>query len=76
MRMGAEKTVQLGYIQVHGYDWWRFMWLSGEYFGLFRNRKEVIPGRWGFYVLGFEFGSRNPGDHVGVWLKRNGLWPY
>ena len=44
--------------------------------GRFKNSPEVIPGRWGWYWYGFEFGSRNPGDKVGVWLKRRGLWPY
>jgi hypothetical protein len=42
--------------------------------GLFRNSPAVVPGRWGFYFYGFEFGSRNPGDPVGVWLKRLGIW--
>ena len=44
--------------------------------GIFRNRKGIVPGRWGFYVLGFEVGSRRPGDRFGMWLKRVGLWPW
>ena len=50
--------------------------LLGDGIGLFRNRPGVIPGRWGFYVFGFEVGSRSPGDPVGVWLKGHGLWPW
>jgi hypothetical protein len=42
----------------------------------FRNRRGIVPGRWGFYVLGFEFGSRNSGNWFGVFLKRIGLWPW
>jgi len=44
--------------------------------GIFRNRPDVKPGRWGFYLYGFEFGSRNTGDPVGLLLKRVGLWPW
>lgn len=44
--------------------------------GIFRNLPNIKPGRWGFYAFGFEFGSRNPGDPIGVWLKRVGLWPW
>ncbi len=44
--------------------------------GIFRNLPGVIPGRWGFFILGFEFGSRNPGDSIGVWLKNHGLYPW
>jgi len=44
--------------------------------GIFRNLPHVIPGRWGCYVLGLEIGSRNPGDPVGLWLCRHGLWPW
>lgn len=44
--------------------------------GIFRNRPEVRTGRWGFYFYGFELGSRDPGDPVGLWLRRNGLWPW
>lgn len=59
--------------------WWRFVWHMRKYdgvCGLFRNSKEVVPGRWGFWFLGIEFGSRNPKDPFGVWLKRVGLWPW
>lgn len=46
-------------------------------FYLFGNRKDVLPGRWGFGICGLiEIGSRNPQDPVGVWLKEHGLWPW
>jgi hypothetical protein len=45
-------------------------------FYIFRNLPGIIPGRWGFGSYGYEFGSRNPGDLVGVFLKRIGLWPW
>ncbi len=58
---------------------WRWM-LSNSYgerrVGIFRNLPYVIPGRWGFFILGFEFGSRNPGNRFGAWLKRIGLYPW
>lgn len=44
--------------------------------GVFRNLPHIVPGRWGFFILGFEFGSRNPGNKFGTWLKRVGLWPW
>lgn len=44
--------------------------------GLFRNKPGIIPGRWGFCFYGFEFGSRDPGNPTGVFLKRIGLWPF
>jgi hypothetical protein len=45
-------------------------------FYIFKNIPGIKPGRWGFGVFGFEFGSRNPDDPVGVFLKRIGLWPW
>lgn len=43
---------------------WRYTWRY-ERAGLFRNRRDVVrdvgtwlPRRWGFYVLGIEFGQR------------------
>jgi hypothetical protein len=63
-------------IKICHWQWWKFMWKSRDYAGLFRNKEGVVPGRWGFYILGFEFGSRNPRNRVGVWLKNHGLWPY
>lgn len=44
-------------------DLWIAMWRRalGPRCGLFRNKDGVIGFRWGFYVLGFEFGNRNPG---------------
>jgi hypothetical protein len=70
--------MRIGYIDFGNKNSWRYAWVMrrGGWFGIFRNRKEVVPGRWGFYFLGFEFGSRNPQDHVGVFLKRVGLWPW
>lgn len=68
--------MSFGYIYVSPFRWWRVMWLTGNYVGIFRNRPWVNPGRWGFYILGLEFGSRNPGDRVGLFLKRHGLWPW
>lgn len=66
-------------IRISPWRIWRWM-LSENYsdprIGIFKNLPHVIPGRWGFYVLGFEFGSRQPGDRFGVWLKRAGLWPW
>jgi hypothetical protein len=44
--------------------------------GVFRNTAGVRPGRWGIFFYGFEFGSRAPGDSVGLFLKRWGFWPY
>lgn len=44
--------------------------------GRFTNLPHIIPGRWGWYWYGFEFGSRNPGDPVGVWLKKYKWWPW
>lgn len=55
---------------------WKYCWVTGNWFGVFRNSQNVVPGRWGFYIGGFEVGSRNPGDRFGTWLKRVGLWPW
>ena len=73
--------ITLGPIHVAPWRIWRWMMLSRSSFidrriGLFHNLPHVIPGRWGFFILGFEFGSREPGDKFGVWLKENGLWPW
>ena len=67
------------YISVARWAWWRWMLrrnFSDRRIGLFRNLPEVIPGRWGFFILGFEVGSRNPGDRIGVFFKRPGLWKW
>lgn len=45
---------------------WKVHFLHGPRFGLFRNRPGVInrvpgsllPRRWGFFIVGFEFGQR------------------
>ena len=47
-----------------------------DWYGLFRNGPGIIPGRWGFFALGLEFGSRNPGNRIGTWIKMVGLWPW
>jgi len=65
---------QLGYVYVGSYTHWQVMWSSRKPCGWFLNSPEVRPGRWGFYVLAFEFGSRNPGDWIGVRLHRWGLF--
>lgn len=44
--------------------------------GIFRNRPDMIPGRWGFRILGFELGSRNSRNKTGLWLRDHGLWPW
>lgn len=78
--IGAGGTVLLlfvwRYTTISRAGWWYFVWKSGCWCGIFRNREGVIPGRWGWYLFGLEFGSRNPGDRVGVFLKRVGLWPW
>lgn len=73
------RELKIGPLRVSHPDWWKFCWNMRKHdgvCGLFRNRKEVKPGRWGFWFLGVEFGSRDPGDKFGVWLKRVGLWPW
>ncbi len=61
---------------VHILPWriWKYMWRHEKRVGLFKNLPGVIPGRWGFWIFGFEFGSRNPGNKFGSWLKYAGLW--
>lgn len=66
--------LRVGPVTICPWRTWRYMWLSRNYCGLFRNSKQVRPGRWGFYIIGFEFGSRNPGNKFGVWLKQRGIW--
>lgn len=74
------RDLTIGPLRISGnIGWWRFVWGMRKHdgiCGLFRNRKEVIPGRWGFWFLGIEVGSRNPGNWFGVFLKRVGLWPF
>lgn len=49
------------------WDWWHFVWHGDECVGLFRNKPGVVkwlpghvmPRRWGFFILGFEFGRRS-----------------
>ena len=68
--------MKIGPIYIAPFEWWPAIWRSRERYGIFRNREYVKPGRWGFFILGFEFGSRNPGNWFGVFLKRTGLWPW
>ncbi len=68
--------IRIGPLSIANRDWWVFMWRSKDRCGIFRNKAGVIPGRWGFYILGFELGSRNSGKWFGVLLKRAGLWPW
>lgn len=61
-----DKSIKLGYLQISPYRWWKFMWSSKDYCGIFRNHPEVVkwipgkvlPRRWGFYILGLEIGDR------------------
>jgi hypothetical protein len=59
--------------------WARMMSDKGN-FGIFRNSKQVVPGRWGIYICFYfgvlEIGSRNPRDKIGCLLKNIGLWPW
>ncbi len=64
------------YVTVAPWRWWVFCWRRGDICGIFRNKEGVRPGRWGFYILGLEIGSRQAGDRVGVFLRRIGLWPW
>lgn len=57
-------------------SWWRYMRLEKDWYGIFRNLPNVRPGRWGFYCLGVEFGSRDPDHWFGLLLRRFGLWPW
>jgi hypothetical protein len=67
----------LRYLWLGRLGWWKMKWRSpGDRVGIFRNKQHVGPGRWGFFVLGLEIGSRNPGDPVGMWLHRHGMWPW
>lgn len=66
--------MRIGPISIERPGIWVYRAQCGDWVGIFRNRREVKPGRWGFYFLGFEFGSRNPGNKFGVWLKNVGIW--
>ena len=70
--------MRLGWISVHSWSWWKFMWrMPATICGLLSQPPStVMPGRWGFNILGFEFGSRQPQDPFGVWLKNHHLWPW
>ena len=68
--------MKIGPVCISKPGWWYYMWNRRDYYGLFRNSPNVQRGRWGFYVLGFEFGNRNPGGWFGLLLYRLGLWPW
>jgi hypothetical protein len=68
--------MRIGPLSIGNRNWWRFIWNGRGRCGIFRNREGVVPGRWGGWVLGIEFGSRAPGNWFGVLLKRIGLWPW
>lgn len=64
------------YVRVRPWRFWLWMLKDHTPVGIFRNVKGIIPGRWGIYILGLELGSRNPGDPVGLWLRKMGFWPW
>ena len=68
--------MRLGPFDFGDRGWWRYQWTMKHWCGIFRNKPGIRPGRWGFYLLGFEFGNCNPGGRFGCWLKRRGLWPW
>ncbi len=50
-----------GPIHISPRHMWRYLWHTRQWFGVFRNRADRrpdLPRRWGFRVLGFEFGRR------------------
>jgi hypothetical protein len=67
------------YIRITSWCVWRWMFrrdYPDSRFGIFRSLPAVKFGRWGFYILGLEIGSRNPQDKIGVWPKNYGLYPW
>ena len=78
-----------GYVSFH-WRWHLFVWrlwredpVGEKLIGIFRNDRasrgypSFKPGgRWGFFVGGFEIGSRCPRDPFGCWLKDRGWWPW
>lgn len=69
-----KKDIKIGPLTIGSRAWWRVVWYSGSRYGIFRNKRGIYPGRWGFYLLGIEFGSRDPRNKFGLWLNRMGLW--
>jgi hypothetical protein len=47
--------MKLGIIHVSPWRIWRRMlsrrWKPNKRIGIFKNKKGVVPGRWGFYIL-------------------------
>lgn len=70
--------LRTGYVHIRGWNSWSgsIRGFLGNRVGIFKNRSDVMPGRWGFYILGFEVGSRNPRNKIGVWLKSHGFYPW
>jgi hypothetical protein len=71
--------MKIGPVNFGSLNAWQYAWIMRESVPmvyLLRNRKGVIPGRWGFVFLGFEFGSRNSDSKFGQWLHKVGLWPF
>lgn len=70
--------MRIGFVNFGTRNSWRFAWVMRRdgWCGIFRNLPHIKPGRWGFYVLGFELGSRNPGNRIGLLLRRLRLWPW
>jgi hypothetical protein len=68
--------MRIGWLYFAPWQEWKVMWRSRDWYGIFRNKPGINPGRWGFFVLGFEFGSRQPNHWFGRTLRLVGLWPW
>jgi len=66
--------MRIGWFYFAPFRMWKFYYKQKDYGCLFHNLKSVRPGRWGFRILGLEFGNRNPGNWFGVLLIKLGLW--
>lgn len=69
------------YFHISPWHIWRWMLFRGwsrtkmgPRVGYFKNVDIQPQGRWGIYILGFEIGSRDNRDPVGLWLREKGLW--
>ena len=75
MKFGFPRSIKIGPLWISlVFQSWKIRYLMGDFYGIFRNRQSVNGGRWGFYFLGIEFGSRNPGNRFGLLLAKLGLW--
>jgi len=47
-----------GVLRCFRWHTWRYLWSSGQWFGVFRNvdRNPALPRRWGFHILGLDIG--------------------